>query len=182
MVMLLPNSGYDETASTDHPSFFGFSLNPAKVAVTLWVLHVSLFFLSLAAGGRPQDLIYNVVRNINACIINPIFSASTVVAFLLQARINGRFTAEQPHALNKWTLGLQSIVYLLLAISWPFRLKVSPNMRQAGPKPFLLMTWYPWVGWACINNAVLAIGQGLMLLSLSRVGPGQIRLTDESRP
>ncbi|KAI9826471.1 MAG: hypothetical protein M1819_007364 [Sarea resinae] len=152
-----------------------------KVAVLLWILHVLLFILSVAAGGRPQDVIFNIIRNINADIINPLFTLIAAVAFFFQARVMP--PVGQPNGLSKWTLGLHFFTFLLLAISWPFRLILPPNMWKLGSKPAILLEWYPWVGWACVNNAILAIGQGIMLLLyISRAGcDGTIRSTDERR-
>ncbi|TAQ89235.1 hypothetical protein B7494_g2442 [Chlorociboria aeruginascens] len=152
-----------------------------RVAVLLWILHVLLFIFSVVAGGRPQDVFFNIIRNINAAIINPLFTLIAAVAFFFQARVTP--PAGQSNALSKWTLGLHFLIFLLLAISWPFRLILPPNMWKLGSKPAILLQWYPWVGWACVNNAILAIGQGIMLLLyLSRAEfEGKIRFTDERR-
>ena len=104
-----------------------------------------------------------------------------VVAFFFQARAMP--PVGRPNVLSKWTLGLHFFTFLVLAISWPFRMKLPPNMWKLGSKPTVLLEWYPWVGWACVNNAILAIGQGsLLLFCFIRVGfVGKIRVTDERR-
>lgn len=152
------------------------------VAVSLLILHVLLFILSVAAEGRPEDVVFNIIRNINAAVINPLFALMTIVAFFYQARVVP--SAGQPNALSNRTLGLHFFTFLLLAISWPFRLILPPNMWQLGSKPAILLEWYPWVGWACVNNAIFAIGQGMILLLYSgRMGfDGTSRFTDERRP
>ncbi|KAF2236378.1 hypothetical protein EV356DRAFT_565530 [Viridothelium virens] len=152
-----------------------------KVAVLLWILHVLLFILSVVARGRPQDVFFNIIRNVNAAIINPLFTLLTAVSFFFQARVKP--PAGQPNVLSKWTLGLHFFTFLLLAISWPFRMILPPNMWKLGSKPAILLEWYPWVGWTCVNNAILAIGQGsMLLLYLNRAEPdGKNRFTDERR-
>lgn len=149
------------------------------VAVLLWILHVLLFSLSVMAGGRADDVVFNIIRNINAGIINPFFTLIAAVAFFFQARV--MTAVGQPNALSKWTLGLHFLTFLLLATSWPFRLILPPNMWQLGAKPAILLEWYPWVGWACVNNAVLAIGQGTMMLLYIRsmTFDGDVRITPE---
>jgi hypothetical protein len=148
------------------------------VAVLLWILHIVLLTLSVAIGGRPQDIVFNIIRNINAAVINPLFTLIAAVTVIIQARA----MPDQLMGRSQWTLGLQSFTYLILAISWPFRLILPPNMWQLGSKPALLLEWYPWVGWACVNNAILAIGQGMILfLSISRVADGNLSLADERR-
>jgi len=157
-----------------------------KVAVLLWLLHILLFIFSAVAGaGDPGDdafSFFNIVRNINAAIINPLFTLLAVIAFFFQVRVIP--PADQPNVSSKWTLGLQFFTFLLLAISWPFRLILPPNMWKLGAKPAILTEWYPWVGWACVNNAVMAVGQGVLLLLCTRRGgfDGEIRSVDEGRP
>ncbi|CRG87374.1 hypothetical protein PISL3812_04391 [Talaromyces islandicus] len=153
-----------------------------NVAVGLWILHVLLFIISIPAGGRAQDLVFTVIININATIINPFFSLLAAAALFFQARVVP--PAGQPNVLSKWTLGLQCFTFLLLAISWPFRLILPDNMWKNGPQPALYLGWYPWVGWATVNNAILAIGQGItLLLYIWRAGlDGSISVTDEHRP
>lgn len=126
------------------------------------ILHALLFILSVVAGGRPQDVVFNIIRNINAGIVNPLFTLIAAVSFFFQARVMP--PAGQPNALSKWTLSLHFFIFLILAICWPFRLILPPNMWKLGGKPAILLEWYPWVGWACVNNAIMAIGQGIMLL------------------
>lgn len=149
------------------------------MAVLLWILHIVLFTLSVPIGGRPQDIVFNIIRNINAAVINPLFTLIAAVSIFIQARAMPAMP-DQLMGWSQWTLGLQSLTYLILAISWPFRLILPPNMWQLGSKPALLLEWYPWVGWACVNNAILAIGQGMILfLSISRVADGNSSLADE---
>ncbi|KAJ6783247.1 hypothetical protein PWT90_07493 [Aphanocladium album] len=155
------------------------AVRPKTVAVLLWILHVVLFLLSIPIGGRPEDIIFNIIRNINAGIINPLFTFIAAVAVVIQARA----MPDQLMGCSHRTLGAQSLTYLILAISWPFRLILPPNMWELGPQPALLYGWYPWVGWACVNNAILAVGQGVMLfLSINRVADGHSSLADERRP
>ena len=123
-----------------------------------------LFILSVVAGGRPQDVVFNIIRNINAAVINPLFTLMAVVAFFHQARVVP--SAVHPNALSHWTLRLHFFTFLVFAISWLFRLILLPNMWQLGSKPAILLEWYPWVGWACVNNAIFAIGQGMILPSI----------------
>jgi len=101
---------------------------------------------------------------INQYCINPVITIATVVAFALQAG-TARET-QGPSALNRTTLLLQAVVFLALAVSWPFRFKVPQNLRSGG-NLWLLEEWYPLVGWTCINSAVIAIGQDIVLYAAS---------------
>jgi hypothetical protein len=145
------------------------------------ILHVLLFVFSIFLGGRQLDIVFNIIRNINAGVINPLFTLIAAVSFF-QACV--MLPVGEPNVSSKWTLGLQCFTFLLLAISWPFRLILPPNMWELGAKPAILLEWFPWVGWACVNNAILAIGQGIMLLLLisRKRSDSEITLTDEHRP
>ena len=112
-------------------------------------------------GGRYDDIVFNIIRNLNAGIANPILTLLGVVAFIIQARVTWR--TQELDALSELTLALQVIIFLLLAVSWPFRLILPPNMWSLGHQPAILLEWYPWVGWACVNSAVVAIGQATVL-------------------
>lgn len=120
--------------------------------------------------GPVDDLAFNLMRNLHAVIANYVFTFLLTMSFLFQVHIMPSYG--QTNALSKWTLALQSFTFLLLAISWPFRLILPPNMWEHGLKPAVLMEWYPWVGWACVNSAIMAIGQGVLLFISSRGGVG----------
>ncbi|KAJ4375997.1 hypothetical protein N0V83_001277 [Neocucurbitaria cava] len=140
-----------------------------KTVVTLLTLHASLCVFWAILAGQPRDdwadLPFVTIMGINEYCINPVITIATGVAFALQAG-TARET-QGPSALNQTTLLLQAVVFLALAVSWPFRIKVPQNLRSQG-NLWLLQDWYPLVGWTCINNAVIAIGQGIVLYAASR--------------
>lgn len=140
-----------------------------KTAVTLLTLHASLCVFWAILAGHPRDdwvdLPFVTIMGINEYCINPIITIVTGVAFALQAK-----TARESRglsALSRTTLLLQTVVFLALAVSWPFRFKVPQNLRSQGSLWFL-REWYPLVGWTCINNAVITMGQGIVLYAASR--------------
>lgn len=98
-----------------------------------------LFIISVVAGGRPQDVVFNIIRNINAALINPLFTLMAVVALFYWALVVP--SAGHPNALSNWTLRLHFFTFLVLALSWPFRLILLPNMWQLGSKPAILLEW-----------------------------------------
>jgi hypothetical protein len=113
---------------------------------------------------------------INQYCINPIITITTVVAFALQFE-----TAQATQgwsALNGATLLPQIVVFSALAVSWPFRFKVPPNLRSEG-SVWLLTEWYPLVGWTCINNSIVAIGQAIVLYAVLGGSAGRARLGSE---
>jgi len=158
MVIFLPSS-----TTTPVPSV----LSTKVLAVMLWILHTLLFvFVIEMSGGQPNDPwnLFNMMRGFNAQIINPFFTFIAVTAFFVQVRAMP--VAGDPNVCSKLTLGLQCSTFFLLAISWPFRL-IPPYFERGYKVPAKRGPWYRWVGWASVNNAIIAIGQGIMLLLLA---------------
>lgn len=149
-------------------------------ASALIILHFLFFIVSIFIEGSPDDVIFTVISNINSGIVNPVFTLLAGVFFFFQASVT--WPSSSIGALSMWTLLLQSITFLLLAISWPFRLILPPNMWKLGSKPALLMEWYPWVGWACVNNALMAVGQGFMLLVVHKISKSPPLTDGEAQP
>ncbi|KAF7913459.1 uncharacterized protein EAE98_011484 [Botrytis deweyae] len=58
-----------------------------RVAVGLWIFHGLFSIFYVVVGGRPEDIIFNINRNLHIGIINPLFTFLAVIAFCLQARI-----------------------------------------------------------------------------------------------
>jgi hypothetical protein len=136
-----------------------------KTAITLLALHASLCVFWAILAGQPRDdwldLCFVTIMGINQYCINPFITIVTGIAFALQADTTR--DTQGPSALNRRTLLLQAVVFLALAVLWPFRMKVPQNRRLWSLLSFL-REWYALVGWTCINNAIIAIGQGSVLL------------------
>lgn len=66
-------------------------------------------------------------------------------------------------SLSIWTLAVQMIAFILLGVSWIYRLGVPGtgfNRAPAGiTDPF---TWYYIVSWPYINNIIYGVGQGVL--------------------
>lgn len=110
---------------------------------------------------------------LNYIFINPIITITTGVAFALQANASLSTMDEETQstsALNQTTLLIPAVVFTALTVSWPCRFKVDQNLSEGyrGDLWFLLETWYPLVGWTCINNAVFAVGSAVVLYIVSR--------------
>lgn len=141
--------------------------------VTLLTLHASFCIFWAVLACQPQDnwlnLQFTTIMSINEyCII---ITVTTVTAFALQARTTRE--AQDPSALSRATLLLQAVTFLALALPW-FRVQVPQTMREFFRGDyFVLEVWYPLVGWTCLNNTVIAIGQGVVLcFAFKKVGSG----------
>ena len=148
-------------------------------AVALWLSHVLLSILSIVAGGRRQDVIFNIIRNINFDVVNPIVTILAITAPMFQASVSS--PSPVIGALSKTSLLLQSATFAFLAISWPFRLKLPPNMWHFASTPAVITAWFPWVGWACVNSGVAAVGQGALWLVVRGLKDGDFVVNGEAR-
>lgn len=96
---------------------------------------------------------------VNMYIANPFITTATMIAFAYQAAATRASCGS--NALSRTTLGLQALIFLVLAVLWPFRL-VMPDMLR-GDQFDELWEYYCLVGWPGINNAVVAVGQYVVL-------------------
>lgn len=72
---------------------------------------------------------------------------------------------QKASALNIIGLATQAAVFILLAISWNFRVYFSDRFYG---KPFDFERWYEIMGWAPIDNAIFAIVQFILFCLASR--------------
>jgi hypothetical protein len=116
----------------------------------------------------------------------PIATILTVAACALQASRSSKFIATSKpsgntstNALSRKTLVLQMLTFLALAILWPFRFRMPSTLVRPGWE-WLVYEWYPNVGWLCVNNAVIAVGQyGVLYVLAGGYASGNQRITGE---
>jgi hypothetical protein len=109
----------------------------------------------------------------NTAIAMPIATILTTVACALQASRSSKFNAASKfsannsmNALSRRTLVLQMLTFLALAILWPFRFRM-PSKLVRPEWEWMVYEWYPNVGWTCVNNAVITVGQYAVLYVLA---------------
>jgi hypothetical protein len=144
-----------------------------KTAITLLVTHTSLCVFWALLAGKPRDdwldLPVVTIMGINQYCINPVITITTIFAFALQVQTASQI--QGPSASNQMTLLLQIFVFFTLAVSWPHRFRVPRNLYLRADV-WWLEVWYPLVGWACVNNAVIAVGQSMVLYTIHRAESG----------
>jgi hypothetical protein len=90
-------------------------------------------------------------------LVNPLLTIATVSASILQfcavSSIDGDTTA-----LSKLSMAMQAATFLALAVLWLFRLSMDRKLDH-WYAAMIFFYWYPGMGWACVNNAMVAIGQ-----------------------
>jgi hypothetical protein len=151
-----------EAATTESSTF-----PSTKTAITLLVTHASLCIFWALLAGQPRDdwldLPFVTIMGINQYCINPVITITIIFAFVLQAQTASQI--QGPSTLDLITLVLQIFIFLALAVSWPLRFRVPQNLYLRADV-WWLEAWYPLVGWACVNSAIVAVGQSIVLYAV----------------
>ncbi|OAL43329.1 hypothetical protein IQ07DRAFT_593125 [Pyrenochaeta sp. DS3sAY3a] len=151
-----------------------------KTAITLLTLHASFCIFWALLAGTPRDdwldLPFVTIMGVNQYVVNPIVSIATAMAFVVQHGTTR--DVEGPSALNRTTLLPPMLVFHALAVSWPFRFQVPQNLLLHD-NWWILTVWYPLVGWTCVNNAVIAFGQVILLYAMAGRSNGGVGLDGE---
>lgn len=130
--------------------------------------------------GQPRDdwldLPFVTIMSVNEIIINPLITVTTAIAFALQVATTR--AAQGPSALSRMALLLQAATFLVLAVLWPFRFKMPRNLSHSRGV-WVLDEWYPHVGWSCINNAIVAVGECIVLYTAAKDNSGMQSVGEE---
>lgn len=96
---------------------------------------------------------------IRICYILPLFTAFRAIAHLPQLWLF--LSGQGVGVISKASLASQSILFLVLAASWPLRFKMPLEIRWSRRIPF--STWYQaFYGWACLDSFIFAVSQGIL--------------------
>lgn len=90
---------------------------------------------------------------VRVLLCTPIATALTAAALVLQVR--QMRTTPGIGALSAESLGLQGMVFLVLAFCWPLRMWLPPGERLV---PWFT-AWYQFVGWTAVDSLIYAISQ-----------------------
>lgn len=174
----------DRPNRTSQRSDIASSSNPPRIttkrgiAATLTILtHILLFIYTIPSGDSTDDIVLIITVNINMMVVNLLTSAATALAYICQTYTTVR--RNDTGALSTTTLGLHVTVSAALAATWPFRLVLDEDLW---PPEGWVWTWYRWVGWACVNSAIAAMGQAIVLSAALGVGTGTSTSSGESQP
>jgi hypothetical protein len=164
------NNHQDETTPSIAATTTNINSWSTRTAIMLLTTHATLcVFWTVLAGtptDDPFDLPFVTIMSAQQTVINAIITVTTGVAFALQ--FHAVEATQGASALSRTALFLPAILFLALAVSWPFRFQVPLNLqRDRGGLWWILVEWYPQVGWPCVNSAVIAIGHGALIYALS---------------
>jgi hypothetical protein len=155
-------------------------LSAGQIASALLILHAIFSLALILFAGKPAKYFNNIpfilIMAFHTDVVNPIATIFTIAACALQASRSSKFVAtsrllsgtSSANALSGKSLVLQMFTFLVLAVLWPFRFKMP---RELGSPEdgweWMADVWYPNVGWTCVNNAVIAVGQYVVLYILA---------------
>jgi len=153
-----------------------------RTPLILLLLHAMLFFLYPPFGGDANEYAFFLIAGFDYYIVNPLTTISIVIALVNQTRMT--WEPQGRPALSPTTLALQAVLYLGLAIAWPYRLVLPPELWswETISFDFIYSEWYPMVGWACVNSAVLALGQAVVFFVWHYRHGSNTCLVEEERP
>jgi hypothetical protein len=167
-----PESSQDDEPST--PPSSGHSRSKSGItAIALILLHAALSVGFAIMAGKParqlNNIAFLIIMSANNYIAIPVSTIATLGAFAYQINSSNSKSAgsgtRSSNALSTRSLALQGIVFLALAVLWPLRFTLPRNLRAG--EWWKVTEWYAQVGWACVNNAVVAVGQFLVVYTVS---------------
>jgi hypothetical protein len=154
-------------------------LSAGQIATALLVLHAIFAVASILVAGKPAKYFNNIpfilIMAFHTDVVNPIATSSTMVACALQASRSSKFVATSrlsgtscANSISGKTLVLQMFTFLALAVLWPFRFKMPSELGSPEDGwEWMAYVWYPNVGWTCVNNAIIGVGQYIVLYILA---------------
>lgn len=141
-------------------------LNP-KIAVgclsyaILALLPVIVFMssISFVKTGRDDTFLFAFCLILWSIPFVPLSLVFVIVQFIPQIR--STWTIRKPSSMDISTLGLQAILFVLLGVSWSYRLRSQYDsiFSEAFVFPF---GWYYTFGWRYFNFILYGLGQGVL--------------------
>ncbi|WPB02614.1 uncharacterized protein RHO25_007250 [Cercospora beticola] len=113
---------------------------------------------------------------VHLIFVNLVVNALAVLGLLTQIRATRSVVG--PRNVSVFGLAVQAVVFLVVGISWIFRLRIprgSFDVEPGLPQHSLsikLIVWYQTVGWATVGNLIFALIQGILFVVIRRdAGP-----------
>ena len=138
------------------PSRQGIKTTILSIFTTVFATTVGSVIFVRVIGPQKPDLPLGFLELGLSFVLNPIVSLIAVAAFFVQAR--QLRSGSEIGSLSPIGLIAQAIVYLIVGITWNFRM--VPLERGS-----LILKWYPMTGFAVVDNLIFALAQlGLWFL------------------
>ncbi|OJZ86806.1 hypothetical protein ASPFODRAFT_46332 [Aspergillus luchuensis CBS 106.47] len=109
-----------------------------------------------------DEVLFVMMSSVHVIFVNPV---TTILAFsaLFCQTPKLRKGVSPPRALSLRGLALQTGVFSVLALTWPFRIIYLGPEWDILSSWFALFNWYMLVGWVAVDSAVFALVQGILL-------------------
>lgn len=102
-----------------------------------------------------------IFGNTHTIVVDPIITIIAIIALFPQTRET--LSRSDPGALSVDALAAQAIVFALVALYWPRRMRLPSGVG--------FITWYQLVGWAVVDNFVFALVQAVLWSISTRLRP-----------
>ncbi|PYH39132.1 uncharacterized protein BO87DRAFT_297743 [Aspergillus neoniger CBS 115656] len=156
---------------TSYPSTSSFR---QKLYAALWYIIFLLIAVlpALCVAATPDlnkedpswahELLFVMMSSVHVIFVSPV---TTILAFgaLFCQTPKLRKGVPSPRALSLRGLALQTGVFSVLALTWPFRIIYLGPEWDILSSWFALFNWYMLVGWVAVDSAVIALVQGILL-------------------
>ncbi|KAJ5657872.1 uncharacterized protein N7484_001521 [Penicillium longicatenatum] len=119
----------------------------------------------------------------HAMFMNPIVTILALVALPCQARAIRALPIGDLKSLSLLGLLIQGVVFGVMAISWPLRVRfMDLSFREVIAHGFLtFVSWYQTAGWAAVDNAVFALVQSSLFYLAKNRGTVKMAAVDRER-
>jgi hypothetical protein len=134
------------------------------ILVSYLLVSVVPIFIDAATPGTHHDPYRKwagaFFHGIHSIFISPVVTVLAIAAFFVQARE----TLSRPDlgALSLTGLVTQAIVFVVVALAWPWRLVFPWDELKGRISLGVLIFWFQTVGWVVVNNAIFATVQAML--------------------
>ncbi|CAH0046961.1 unnamed protein product [Clonostachys solani] len=122
--------------------------------LTIGPLVVETAFGGIDYRGRTSPILF-VYQFPHIFLLAPLMPVIQAIAIVAQLR-RDRETRNRAPVCIQGGLVAQTIIFCLLAVTWPYRLLLDDTNWS-------LLSWYTFAGWISISSGIFAFGQGLLL-------------------
>lgn len=143
----------------------------SRVAITSYLSYLTISLVPAIAQAfislEDRELLTAILVGTLLYLFSPIVQLLGFAALTVQAR--GTISRGSAGALSIKGLVLQAVIYLLVGISFLFRLRM-PSEELDEHWIVNVRDWYWTVGWATVNNVIFAVNQGILTCVVLRRG------------
>lgn len=147
----------------------GFPPSRAKLKPTLFLSYVAFFFISVCPAifvatipPHERDIPASVLMVGHQWFMHPVITVISIFAVVPQ--LHELYLKRSKGALSSHGIGLQALVFLVVAFCWPYRMAFDGDGHW--PNGVRFQAWWEATGWAFTDNVILAVGYGVVWIAI----------------